>query len=175
MKKNKADRKDLMKQLQEGERAFLNPEEWGIDLRPIFKDQLDLPVSPEKLMDHEVRACLRSMVLILAEHHLCLTNTNHMSDRALYSHIMERILPEPLGVGPNPIGGLIYQECCPCDVEDYFRYFADDFEREEWRSMTDEPLPEKQPLVSDRDLWLETIAEAHRDRPLPPASAAALS
>lgn len=160
-----------IRKLMEEERAFLHAEEWGIDLRPIVREVLDPPADPKGLSDTEVLGYLRCLVDLLARYHLCLTSTNHLSDRELYRHILTRVLPEPVGIGPDPSGTLLYQECCPCDSEEYLAYFADDLMREDWASDTGEPLPEKRPLCSDRDTWIELLAESYRFEPLPKADA----
>jgi hypothetical protein len=100
-------------------------------------------------------------------YHLCLTSTNHLSDHELYRYIMTKILPEPIGVGPNPSGGILYHECCPCDGDEYLMYYADDATRTQWASEFDLTLPDKRPLKSDRDTWIELLAESYRFEPLP--------
>jgi hypothetical protein len=157
-----------LRHMIEQENAMLNPDEWGIYLMPIFKQRLHPPVDPDKLNDAEIRYFLTHSVHLLAEHHFCLTNTNHLDDRQLYQHILDEILPKPVGVGPNPIGGILYHECCPCDDFDrWLAYYAADDERDHWKEEWDEPLPEKKSLVSDRDIWLNILAESFRDEPLP--------
>lgn len=154
--------------LLEDERAFLNPEEWGIDLKAIVLGKIQPPSDPDELRDEEVSIYLHAMVDLMAQYHLALVSTNHLTDRELYRFILERIIQQPLGIGPNPIGSLIYHECCPCDdIEQWFRYYASDEEREDWESYSDDPLPDKAPLVAGRDTWLEALAESYRDCPLP--------
>ncbi len=97
----------------EEENAMLNPDERGIYLMPIFKKRLDPPMGPDQLDEANIRYYLTHAVHLLAEHHFCLTNSNHLSDRQLYQHILDEILPKPVGVGPNPVGGILYHECCP--------------------------------------------------------------
>lgn len=157
---------DFTKKLVEQERAFLNPEEWGIHLRPIIDEVLS-PPSPDEIDDHRVTGYLRCLVDILAQHHFCLTNTNHLSDRELYRVIMTDILEKPIGVSPNASGMLLHHECCPCDTEEYFIYYEDELGRSEYQSLFGGDLPEKRPLVSDRDTWIELLAEAYRDQPVP--------
>lgn len=149
MKKHKTrfDEEAFFRKMMEEERAFLNPDEWGMDLRPVFKEYLDPPADPGQLSDYEVTGFLRCMVDLLAQHHLCLVSTNHLTDRELYQLIMDEILPRPLGIGPDPVGGIVYHECRSCE----------------------EPELRPEQIVSDRDTWLDTIAEAYRDRPLPQA------
>ena len=157
----------FFRKLMEEERCFLNPEEWGIDLRPVFKERLDPPASPDDLSDAEVRSILGEMVLLLAQHHCCLTSTDHLTDRQLYRYIIGNILPHPVGVSPDPSGCLLTIECCPCDSDDYLRYYADDLMREELRALHDSEPPAKAPLAADRDSWLQALAEAHRHLPIP--------
>ena len=155
------------RKLMEEERAFLNPEEWGIDLRSIAGKVLDPPADPDGLSDQEVQGYLRCLVDLMARHHLCLTCTNHLSDRELYRHIMTEVLPKPVGISPNPEGGMVYHECCPCDGDAYLMYYADESTREAWAAEFDLILPERRPLLSDRDTWIELLAEAYRFEPLP--------
>ena len=161
------DEDPFTKKLMGEERAFIHPEEWGIDVRPIILEQLKAPQSPEDLEDSEVSGYLRWIVLVLAQHHLCLTSTNHLSDRELYLYIMEEVLPQPIGVSSNPKGALVYHDCCSYESDVYMACYADDSFRRECREKYNEIVPDKRPFVSDRDLWLEMLAEAHRDQPLP--------
>lgn len=157
------------RKLMEEERAFMNPEEWGIDLRPIVRKELSLP-DPDNLQDlgdDTIAATIRSLVDIFARYHLCLTSTNHLTDRELYRFILTEVLPQPVGIGPNPIGGLIYHECCPCDSDEFLMYYADECMREDLHQQFDMKLPEKRPCVADRDDWLEELAESYRFKPLP--------
>jgi hypothetical protein len=159
---------EYFRKLEEEHRAFMNPDEWGIDMRPVFRKYIDPPAELAKLCDSEVEFYLTRMVALLAEYHFCLVRTNHLDDRQLYRHILEKVLPKPIGVGPHPEGGLVYHECCPSDDFDtWLTYYATDEERCEWRNDMDEVPPEKCPLVSDRDAWLDILAEVFRDQPLP--------
>ena len=157
----------FVRQLMDEERALLNPEEWGIDVLPLMQEQLG-PLKPEKeLNDDEISSTLRWMILILAQHHLCLTLTNHLTERELYRFILKEVLPHPIGISRNPEGGILYHDCCPCGSEEYMAYYGDEFFRDEWRDDYNEEPPEKRSLASDRDRWLEMLAEAHRHLPLP--------
>lgn len=158
----------FVRQLMEQENAMLNPDEWGVYLAPIIQSQLDPPLDPDAMTDEEIQCYLPRIAHILAEHHVCLTNSNHLDDRQLYQHILDEVIQKPVGVGPNPVGGILYHECCPCDDFDrWLAYYASDTERSEWKAQWDDPLPEKKALVSDRDIWLEILAESFRDEPLP--------
>lgn len=158
---------DFTRKMMEEERAFLNPEEWGIDLRPVVQKVLDPPADPKDLADFEVRGYLRCMVDMLARYHLCLTCTNHLNDRDLYRYIMTDVLPQPIGVGPDPSGGILYHECCACDSDEYLMYYADDLMRNDLANDFGIKLPRKRKLVSDRDTWIGLLAESYRFEPLP--------
>lgn len=162
-----AEMDSFTRKLMEDERAFLNPEEWGIDLRPIVEESLGAPADPSVLSDTELSSCLGRLVDLLAQYHLCLTTTNHLTDRDLYREIMTKVLAEPVGIGPDPVGGLLYHECCPCDSDAYLMYYADEDNRQELAAEFDLTLPDKRPLVSDRDIWIERLAESYRFEPLP--------
>ncbi|NDV61676.1 hypothetical protein G0Q06_04360 [Puniceicoccales bacterium CK1056] len=88
----------------EQENAMLNPDEWGVYLAPIIQSQLNPPQDPDAMTDQEIQCYLPRIVHILAEHHVCLTNSNHLDDRQLYQHILDEVIQKPVGVGPNPVG-----------------------------------------------------------------------
>lgn len=156
------------RQMIEQENAMMHPEEWGIYMLPIIEEHLDPPMDPQNMTESQIRCYLPRLVQLLAAHHFCLTNSNHLDDRALYQHILAEVLPKPIGIGPNPVGGILYHECCPCDdLDRWLAYYATDDDREFWKHDWDGPLPEKKPLVSDRDIWLEILAESFRNDPLP--------
>lgn len=135
----------FLQKLIEEERAFLNSEEWGLDLRPVFRKVVDPPGSHEELDDKEISRFLKCMIDLLAQHHLCLLSTSHLTDRELYQLIIDEVLPQPLGIGPNPIGSMVYHEC------------------------RDLSLPDLEPeeVISERDDWIPVLAESYRSCPLP--------
>jgi hypothetical protein len=161
----------LTRQVMEQERAFLCPDEWGLDIRPVIAKYVSPPPNIDHLEDGEVRGYLRALVDVLARHHLALVNTNHLSDRELYYHILQHVIPRPIGIGPDARGAIIYHECCACDSEEYLMYYADDFLCDDCANDPTEPLPPKRELVADRDVLLELLAEAFRDQPLPDSDA----
>ncbi len=158
---------DLLQRLIEGDRTFLNSEEEGLDLRKVLEAEMNPPETVDDLDDDTVERYLRRMVEILARYHLCLFSTNHLTDRELYHYILERVVREPLGIGPNPIGTLIHHDCCPCDAEEWVRHYASEDEREEWAEVYGEPPPAMAEFPSNRDIWLQALAEAYRGQPLP--------
>jgi hypothetical protein len=157
----------LTRQLMEQERAYMFPDEWGLDIRPIIAKYVSPPPNIDHLGAAELRGYLRALVDVLARHHLALVSTDHLSDRELYYHILQEVIPRPIGIGPDPRGGMIYHECCPSDSEEFLMYYADDWMREAYAKEASKPLPPRRDLVADRDTWLELLAEAYRDQPFP--------
>jgi hypothetical protein len=158
---------EYLEKLIANEQAFLNAGHSGIDVRAIMRKCSMLPDAVEELSEREVLRYLRFAVDMLARHHLCLSSTNHLSDRDLLAFIVDKVLPEPVPIGPHPQGTLIYHDCCPGDTVEWYSYYADEFERDEFESLWDEPVPEQKSLVSDRDKWIELLAESYRDEALP--------
>ncbi|HKJ90961.1 MAG TPA: hypothetical protein VJ960_07505 [Oceanipulchritudo sp.] len=158
---------DFLQRLIEGDRANMNPHEAGLDLRKILETEINPPETVDDLDDNTVERYLRQMVEILARYHLCLFSTNHLTDRELYDYILERVVREPLGIGPNPIGTLIHHDCCPCEAEEWVSHYANEDERKEWEAIYGEPSPARAELPSNRDIWLQALAEAYRGQPLP--------
>lgn len=156
-----------MEKLIAQEEAFLNPEKYGIDLRPIVEKYYPLSDDVDKLHDVEVEKRLVTIVSLLCNYHLCLKYTNHLTDRELLKCIVEKVLPLPLGLGPDPKGTLVYHECLPCDTDEYLMYYEDEDTRLSHAEYFDEPVLESRPLVADRDKWLDAFAESFRHEPFP--------
>lgn len=158
---------EYLARLIANEEAYLNPHQKGVDIRPILRKYAMLPEAIKDVEGWEVQRYLRFAVDMLARHHLCLTSTNHLTDRELLATILEKVLPEPIGIGPNPQGTLIYHDCCPCDSIEWYIHYGDESDRESYESNYGETLPDPIPLVSDRDKWIELLAESYRDEGFP--------
>lgn len=139
-----------------------------IDLEDEIKSRINPPSDPGVLSDEEVRKHLNSMIELLARFHCKLESTDHMTDRELYLKILDDVIKEPLLIPDDLDGVLYYHECCPGeDVDQYMRYYADEDEREEYYRESGERLPPKAPLKAHRDDWIQSLAEKHRNQPLP--------
>jgi hypothetical protein len=156
-----------LKALIARDEAYLRSGKGQIDLGRKFRELSKLEREVPDLDDYEVERYLRLAVQLLAEHHLCLKWTNHLSDRALLSYIVERVFPEPLVIGPQVKGTLLYQECCPCDTLEWYEFYGDEMDRADYAEELGVDEPESRPLVSDRDQWLEVLAESYREESLP--------
>jgi hypothetical protein len=134
----------------------------------LARDGIDLP-PPGSLDDEALHAKLWEVIQALAKRDTFMSNTNHLSDRELYTHMVEEMFHEITKDMSAPgwvhhydiLGG-----CSEEDIENSFRYYADDEERARWMAhWPDYVMPEKVKPPYDRDRWLPKAAH---DLPLPP-------
>lgn len=112
--------------------------------------------SPEQLTDAELPEKLLALVNRMASLGAYLHNTNHLSDRELYSYLFHDGLREPTVLFPeNP--GFVYGldllgSGSDEDTTLYMRYYADDEYREQWsRDFPDFEMPPRESPPYDRD------------------------
>jgi len=119
---------------------------------------LDVP-APEELTDESLPAKLWEVINRMASLGAYLHNTNHLSDRELYSYLYHDALREPTVLFPeNP--GYVYGidivgSGSEEDMHTYMRYFADDEYRQSWaKDFPDFEMPphEIPPFDRDKDL-----------------------
>ena len=116
-----------------------------------------IPVTePGELEDGAVHSALWEVLQGLAELHMFFTSTDHLSDRELYQKLWNDVLLQPTEMFSPEGHGAWHYDLCESGQEDaYLRYYADDFEREEWSgNFPDENLPPKESLPYDRDRFL---------------------
>jgi hypothetical protein len=115
--------------------------------------------APETLNDNDLTLKLWEVIDKLAYYRAYLHETNHLSDRALYTLLWEEILPGEtkdlsLVAGTNcqiPLLGSGSEE----DNELYLRFYADDEFRRQWeKDFPEEALPEHKEPPYDRDRFL---------------------
>ena len=118
---------------------------------------LEFP-DPGGLTDDELNGLLWRKIAELAERRVFLEQTDHLSDRELYSvlcspemkELSTQAVPENGIVGFDILGG--YSEE---DIELYLRYYADHPERERWQiEWPDHPIPEEETPPYQRDVKL---------------------
>ncbi len=122
---------------------------------------VELPPA-EEMSDAEVSRTLDRMIEALAGMNVCVTSTDHLSDRELYRRMCDDVLREPTEVFPGSELGVttidIIGGCSEEDIQVYLTYYADDETREMWASdWPEDPLPEKKPHPYDRDRLLPTL------------------
>ena len=116
---------------------------------------LEIP-PPEQLADELLPPKLWEVISRMASLGAYLHNTNHLSDRELYSYLYYDALPEPTVLFPeNP--GFVYGidllgSGSDEDTALYMRYFADDEYRQSWaKDFPDFVMPPRETPPFDRD------------------------
>ena len=134
----------------------IEEEETSTLARQLITDGIELP-PPDTLDDDGIVIKLRDVILGLARRHTVLLSTNHLDDRALYSHLWNHTLNEPCHELDDSLGDCTeHIDLLGNGSEEserlYLQYYADDFEREDWRDdHPGEPLPPKLDPPSKRD------------------------
>jgi hypothetical protein len=116
---------------------------------------LDVP-APKELTDEALAGKLWEVINRMASLGAHLHNTNHLSDRELYSYLYHDALQEPTVLFPeNP--GYVYGidilgSGSDEDTETYMRYFADEEYRKTWaEDFPDFVMPPREVPPFDRD------------------------
>lgn len=115
--------------------------------------------APAELSDEALHAKLWEIIKGMASLGAYLHNTNHLSDRELYSYLYDDGMREPTVLFPeNP--GFVYGldllgSGSDEDMQQYMRYFADEDYRKQWaKDFPDFEMPprEQPPFDRDKDL-----------------------
>lgn len=116
----------------------------------------------ETLSDEELNTKLWEVIEGLADCQVFLSSTNHLSDRDLYEHLrLESLVEEhpdlPMGADAcihlDILGG-----CSEEDIENQYRYYADEKDREHWMAQfPDFVMPEHVDPPYDRDRHLPKV------------------
>lgn len=125
---------------------------------------VDVP-DPAGLDDEALHAALWTVIEALGRMHVYLEQTDHLSDRELYTLLFSELLPEEMpALDPDEgsewyvqiLGGWSEQ-----DIALYLRHYADEDERQDWRSsVPDYDVPDHEDPAYDRDRHLPP----HEDR-----------
>jgi hypothetical protein len=116
---------------------------------------MELP-APEAMTDSELSIKLWELIERLAGLRAFLSNTDHLSDRELYTHLWTETLHEAIADMPaeetsawhiDVLGG-----CSAEDIHRYLKYYADERERRDWlERFPDDELPAHEDPPYDRD------------------------
>jgi len=121
---------------------------------------------PDELTDEDLPCALWRLLRRLAELHVFLHSTNHLSDRELYERLWYRELPmetampsldddEALHLDLMVSGGVD-------EVAAYLKYYADDEERARWKEdFPAMPMPGRAAFPFDRDRFLPQREDLH--------------
>jgi hypothetical protein len=148
------------------------------DLEEVFQDYIDvyesaearplsdvLPESgvrlprPEELDDAQLKDKLWVLINSLAVHGTFLHNTDHLSDRELYTELWREILPEPAVLMPERLDYGYHIDMVGSGSEEhinlYMKYYASEEDRRRWlEEWPNDRLPEPEKPPYDRDRFL---------------------
>jgi hypothetical protein len=124
--------------------------------REIFARLGYFPRDPEEVDEQSTRGCLAELIHAMAARRYYLINTNHLSDAELYRYLHEEWLDEPTAdIDPDAGWNCHVDVSESDDQQTWLRYYASDFEREEWaHEHPDQKLPTQEEPAFDRDEWL---------------------
>jgi hypothetical protein len=134
--------------------------EW-LPARELFRRLGFLPVPPAVVDDFQLRGRLWEFIHALAGRRFYLHDSNHLSDRELYTWLHDYWFPREVADIPFEaewnchVGVLDLENSNEHDEQIWLRFFANDKERDQW--LMDNPgktLPPRQPAAHDRDRWL---------------------
>lgn len=116
---------------------------------------VELP-DPEGLDDDAVHAALWRIIEALGTLHVYLDQTDHLSDRELYTKLLRDTLPEEMdALDADENSAWHIDMLGGCSVEDialYLKYYADEEQRNHWRRDVPEvAMPEHVDPPYDRD------------------------
>lgn len=140
--------------------------EWTTNFDMMERAGISLP-PPETLDDATINAKLAEIFDALARMNTFVTNTNHLSDRALYERLFHDILREEtkdLGDVPGYVCHIdILGSGSDEDLQLSLRYYADDEERASWlREWPDLHMPPREKPPYDRDRHLPQAPQPPR-------------
>ena len=131
-----------------------------VSVRPLdtlISEGLDVP-APEELDDAALAAKLWELISALADRHLFLEQTDHLSDRELYTWLRDDALRKEYQGFGVPIGDWHLDVLGGCSEEDLvlsMRFYASDEEREWWAAeFPDFPMPPREKPPYNRDQLL---------------------
>jgi hypothetical protein len=131
---------------------------WTTNFQQLEKAGALLP-SPDSLKDQELTAKLWELIQKLALLHVFIEQTDHLSDRELYTHLWTDSLREETKALPLAANSAYHiQILGSCSEEDmllYLKYYADDDFRRHWQQdWPNDPIPAHEDPPYDRDRLL---------------------
>jgi hypothetical protein len=144
---------EFWKQLVEYEEA-----PWTTNFERLENAGVSLP-SPDSLNDEELTAKLWEIIQSLALLHVFVEETDHLSDRELYSHLWTSSLREETKALPLTAHSAHHIQMLGSGSEEdnllYLKYYADDASRGYWQEeFPGEPIPAHEDPPFDRDRLL---------------------
>ena len=144
---------------------------WTTNFKQLEEAGIELP-APDTLNDDEITKKLWEVIHGLALLRVFLEDTDHLSDRELYTELWSDMLHEEVKAMPldpdgawhlSPIGGGSDE-----DIDVQMKYYADEKWRESWmKDFPDYVMPAHEDLPYDRDRLLPQPDYAPPDEPEP--------
>jgi hypothetical protein len=131
---------------------------WTTNFQQLENAGVSLP-TPDSLNDEELTAKLWDIIQKLALLRVFVEQTDHLSDRELYTHLWTNSLREETKALPMAANSAYHiQLLGGCSEEDmllYLKYYADDDFREQWqKDWPNDPIPAHEDPPYDRDRLL---------------------
>jgi len=121
---------------------------------------------PDELTDEDLPCALWRLLRRLAELHVFLYSTNHLSDRDLYERLWYRELPMETVMPCLDEDEALHLDLIMPGSEDevvaYLKYYADDEDRARWKEdYPGMPMPERAAFPFDRDRFMPQREDLH--------------
>jgi len=131
---------------------------WTTNFQQLENAGVSLP-APDSLNDEELTAKLWEVIQKLALLHVFISQTDHLSDRELYTHLWTESLREETKAMPMVAGSAWHIEllggCSEEDMQLYLKYYADEDWRRQWhKDWPKDPIPAHEDPPYDRDRLL---------------------
>ena len=130
---------------------------WTTNFQQLENAGVSLPM-PESLNDEELTAKLWEVIQKLSLLHVYIEQTDHLSDRELYTHLWTVSLREETKAMAMAGGAWHIQILGGCSEEDnqlYLKYYADEDWRRQWhKDFPSDPIPAHVDPPYDRDRLL---------------------
>lgn len=113
---------------------------------------VELP-EPGDLDDVALHEALWRVIKGLARVRVFLDQTDHLSDRELYTKLLRELLPEEMPALDVDTNSAWHIDVLGCDEPElYLKYYADEKTREAWRiDCPDDPIPAREDPPHERD------------------------
>jgi hypothetical protein len=131
---------------------------WTTHFQQLEKAGVSLP-PPDSLKDEELTAKLWEVIQKLALLRVFIEETDHLSDRELYTRLWTDSLREETPVLPMDENSAYHLQMVGSGSEEdnllYLKYYADDGSRKQWwQDFPGDPIPSHEDLPYDRDRLL---------------------
>lgn len=131
---------------------------WTTNFQQLENAGVSLP-APESLNDKELTAKLWEIIQKLALLHVFISQTDHLSDRELYTHLWTDSLREETKAMGMVAGGAWHIELLGSysgeDMQLFLKYYADEDFRRQWhKDWPKDPIPPHEDPPYDRDRLL---------------------